>query len=126
MEPPVDNIKLSRSAKEQLGRLKRKTGITQWNILCRWAFCLSLAEETIPGGQVPPADGPVEMTWRVFGGQYQEVYAALLKQRCVRDRLGTSKDVLAKQLRMHVHRGISLLHGDKSLACIGDLVATRS
>jgi len=123
MEPPVDNIKLSRSAKEQLARLKRKTGIDQWNILCRWAFCLSLAEETIPGGQVPPADGPVEMTWRVFGGQYQEVYAALLKERCVRDGLGASKDVLAKQFRMHVHRGIARLHGERSLETVGDLLA---
>jgi hypothetical protein len=26
----------------QLIRLKTRTGITQWNILCRWAFCLSL------------------------------------------------------------------------------------
>ena len=35
-------------AKEQLIRLKTRTGIPQWNILCRWAFCLSLAEPTPP------------------------------------------------------------------------------
>ena len=41
-------IRLSSQAKEQLIRLKTRTGIGQWNILCRWAFCLSLAEPTPP------------------------------------------------------------------------------
>ena len=40
----LKQIRLSSQAKEQLIRLKTRTGIQQWNILCRWAFCLSLAE----------------------------------------------------------------------------------
>lgn len=39
----VKQIRLSTHAKEQLIRLKTRTGISQWNILCRWAF-LSVVE----------------------------------------------------------------------------------
>ena len=38
MEPPIDRIKLSQSARDQLIKLKRITKIDQWNVLCRWAF----------------------------------------------------------------------------------------
>ncbi len=38
----IKQVRLSAEAKEQLIRLKTRTGIGQWNILCRWAFCLSL------------------------------------------------------------------------------------
>ena len=40
----IKQIRLSNQAKEQLIRLKTRMGITQWNILCRWAFCLSLQQ----------------------------------------------------------------------------------
>lgn len=44
----VKQIRLSSHAKEKLSRLKGKTGIRNWNILCRWALCFSLHEDTIP------------------------------------------------------------------------------
>lgn len=44
----MKQIKLSESAKDRLGRLKGKTGIRNWNVLCRWALCYSLSENTIP------------------------------------------------------------------------------
>ena len=38
----IKQIKLSNAAKDKLSRLKGKTGIQNWNVLCRWAFCFSL------------------------------------------------------------------------------------
>lgn len=35
---PIEHIRLSQQAKEQLTRLKRWTGLKHWNELCRWAF----------------------------------------------------------------------------------------
>ena len=107
---------------EQLIRLKTRTGITQWNILCRWAFCLSLRQATPPTPVEVPADSNVEMTWQVFGGEAHELYLAILKARCVRDGLGTEEDTLSKQFRLHLHRGIGYLAchapaGDR-LACV--------
>ncbi len=93
----IKQIRLSAQAREQLIRLKTRTGINQWNILCRWAFYLSLQQATPPTPIEIPADSNVEMEWQVFGGEAHELYMALLKERCVMDGLGTSEEVLARQ-----------------------------
>jgi DNA sulfur modification protein DndE len=122
MEPPVNNIKLSQTAKDQLVKLKRLTKIEQWNILCRWAFCRSLAE-TAPPSLVPiPADSNLEMSWRVFGGDIADILILALKQRCHQDGLGTAPETLSLQFRLHLHRGIGYLAGDPSLRKIEDLL----
>lgn len=122
MEPPVNNIKVSQAAKDQLVKLKRVTQIEQWNILCRWAFCRSLAE-TAPPSVVPiPADSNLEMTWRIFGGEIGDIFILALKQRCHQDGLGTAPETLAEQFRLHLHRGIGYLAGDPHLKKVEDLV----
>ena len=123
MEPPVDRIRLSQTAKEQLIKLKRNTKIDQWNILCRWAFCRSLAEPTTPSPVPIPTDSNVELTWRVFGGEMSDVLAIALKQRCYNDNLGIDKETLATQFRLHLHRGIGYLAGDPNIKKIEDLTA---
>ncbi|MCI0623314.1 MAG: DNA sulfur modification protein DndE [Acidobacteria bacterium] len=118
----IKQIRLSSQAKEQLIRLKTRTGIQQWNILCRWAICLSLKEPTPPTPIDLQTDSNVEMTWHVFGGECHELYLALLKERCVRDSLDASPDTLNRQLRLHLHRGISYLATPSKIRCICDLV----
>lgn len=119
---PLEHIRLSEQARDQLIKLKRFTGIQHWNVLCRWAFCVSLAEPTVPSPVRIPSDSSVEMTWKVFGGAYEEIYLALLKERCQRDGLGTSDEILATQFRLHLHRGIAYLAADKQLKTVAGLV----
>ena len=119
----VKQIRLSSQAKEQLIRLKTRTGIPQWNILCRWAFCLSLSEPTPPTPVEIPADSNVEMSWAVFAGEWHEVYLALLKERCARDGQELTSETLNRQLRLHVHRGIAYLATPNKVRSIADLVA---
>ncbi|MGD9537111.1 MAG: DNA sulfur modification protein DndE [Alphaproteobacteria bacterium] len=119
----VEHIRLSQQAKDQLVKLKRVTGIEHWNVLCRWALCVSLAEQSVPPAAKIPADSNVEMSWKVFGGRYADLYMALLKERCVRDGLGTDPETLAQQFRLHLHRGISYLAGNKDLRTVRDLIA---
>src|SRR5262249_2155352 len=117
----IKQFRLSGQAREQLIRLKMRTGIAQWNILCRWAFCLSLRQLTPPTPIEVPSDSNVELTWQVFGGEAQELYLALLKERCEMDGLGTSDDVLLREFRLHLHRGIISLappHGIRSIAAL--------
>ncbi|MEW6497566.1 MAG: DNA sulfur modification protein DndE [Cyanobacteriota bacterium] len=123
MEPPIDRIRLSQSAKDQLTKLKRFTKIDQWNILCRWAFCRSLAEPSIPSPVPIPADSNVELTWRVFGGEMSDILVIALKQRCHNDGLPLDKETLATQFRLHLHRGIGYLAGDPNIKKIEDLIA---
>src|SRR6266480_6896592 len=118
----LKQIRLSAQAKDQLIRLKTRTSIGQWNILCRWAFCLSLRQPSPPTPVEVPADSNVEMTWQIFGGEAQELYLALLKERCERDGLDTSDEVLAKQFRLHLHRGIGYLAAPHVIRSLADLV----
>jgi DNA sulfur modification protein DndE len=118
----INQIRLSSQARDQLVRLKTRTGVPQWNILCRWAFWLSLRQPTPPTPLDIPADSNVEMTWQVFGGEAQELYLALLKERCQRDGLGTADDVLSRQFRLHLHRGIAYLATPQVVRSLGDLV----
>ena len=119
----IEHIRLSRQAQIQLITLKRRTGIEHWNVLCRWAFCVSLAEQSIPPDADHAADSNVEMTWRVLGGPHADLYWTLLKERCLTDGLETSEQTLARHFRLHLHRGIAYLVGNPDLRTIRNLIS---
>jgi DNA sulfur modification protein DndE len=122
MESPIERFRLSQTAKDNLVKLKRYTKIEQWNILCRWAFCRSLAEPSPPSPVPIPADSNVELSWKVFGGEMADIFLIALKQRCYQDGLGTDKETLTQQFRLHLHRGIAYLAGDPKLKKIDNLI----
>ncbi|MEM7555188.1 MAG: DNA sulfur modification protein DndE [Cyanobacteria bacterium P01_A01_bin.84] len=122
METPIERIRISQTAKDQLTKLKRQTKIDQWNILCRWALCRSLSEPTQPSSTPINQYSNVEMTWRVFGGEIADMLLLALKQRCYNDGLGTDKETLMTQFRLHLHRGIGYLAGDPNIKKIEDLI----
>jgi DNA sulfur modification protein DndE len=62
------------------------------------------------------------MTSQVFGGDAHEIYLAVSKERCERDGLGDSDEVLARQFRLHLHRGIGYLAAPQSIRSISDLI----
>ena len=100
-------FKLSQPEKEKLIRIKSKTGIQNWNTICRWALCWSLNEDTIPGGIDPQSDSNVEMSWLTFAGEYHEIYEELIRVRCLQDGLGDDPDTLLRYFRLHLNRGIN-------------------
>ena len=118
----IETVKVSEKAKIQLITLKRRTGIQQWNVLCRWALCASLAERSVPPIEDIPADSSVEMSWRVFTGGQERLYWALIVHRAMQDGLDLTKESLNRYFRIHLHRGISYLVGNRSLYDVDDLV----
>ena len=118
----LETIRVSQQAKEQLSRLKTRTGIQNWNVLCRWALCKSLSEVDPPAIIPLTTDSNVEMSWRTFGGEFADLYLALVEHRCHLDGLGTEPSVVEEQFKLHLHRGIGYLFGDKSIADISKLV----
>ena len=122
--PPIETIRLSEAAKSNLSVLKRRTGLTNWNVLCRWALCASLADENpvvdTPMGEV----SNVEMTWATFGGQHAELYAALIYARCHGGRLGTEREIVANQFRLHLERGLLKLRGRDDTRSLEGLLST--
>lgn len=122
----LETVRLSQTAKDQLVWLKRNTGLTQWNELCRWALALSLRDSSTPLVKEVVTDSNVEMSWKTFTSPYGDVYLALLKQRCVMDGEELSDDAIARTLTVHLHRGIGYLHGRPDLRSIEQLVSTAT
>ena len=118
----VKQIRLSQQAKDNLSRLKGKTGIQNWNILCRWALCYSLSENTIPTDIEIPSDSNLEMSWYTFAGEYSELYDVLVKEWCMEMGLPTDEDSVAKYFRLNLERGIAHLCGTGFIKSIDDLL----
>ena len=118
----IKQIRVSQQAKDHLSRLKGKTGIKNWNILCRWALCYSLSEYTIPTDISIIADSNMEMSWMTFGGEYYELYEALIKAWCIRMGLPVDNETLTKYFRLNLERGIAYLCGTGFIKSIDDLV----
>lgn len=122
MNHPLENIRLPEQDKERLIVLKRTLGLTQWNELCRWAFCLSLADPNAPTPKKLPADSSVEMAWKTFGGAQHEIYFALLRLRVHEDGLPLDDETLRTQFRLHLHRGIAAMYGNPKLRSVEALI----
>lgn len=118
----IKQIKLSQQAKERLSRLKGKTGINNWNVLCRWALCYSLSEKTIPTDIPIDADSNLEMSWYTFGGEYCEVYEVLMKAWCIEMNLPTDDKTIAKYFSLNLERGVAHLCGTGFIKNIRDLL----
>jgi DNA sulfur modification protein DndE len=106
----IETVKVSEKAKIQLVTLKRRTGIENWNILCRWAFCLSLKEKNFLPNENIITDSSIEMTWKTFTGGDEDLYLALLLQRAKVDNVPLDKHSINHYFKLHLHRGISYLN----------------
>jgi DNA sulfur modification protein DndE len=104
----IDIIRLSEKQKQQLIVLKRKTGIENWNVLCRWALCMSLADPTVPPKEDIPSDSNVEMSWKTFAGEYADVYLTLLKESYLSFAQAGGYADLPTFMKIHLNRGINL------------------
>jgi len=118
----IESITISDKARNQLISIKKRLGFQNWNIPCRWAFCLSLAEKSIPPEEDIPSDSPLEMTWKTFGGKNADLYLGLLRQRAKNDGISLNLEDELNYFRLHLHRGISYLNNPKELANISRLL----
>lgn len=110
----IDDVRVSEKAKNQLLTLKRRTGILQWNVLCRWALLASLAERTVPPHEEIVTDSNVEMSWKTFAGPLDDAITAVVRQRAYQDKVPDEQ--LPQFFKIHLHRGIAyLLNGAQDL-----------
>ena len=118
----IETVRVSEKAKIQLITLKRRTGIQNWNVLCRWALCTSLAEKSEPPNEEIPSDSSIEMTWKTFSGGEEELYLALIQLRATKSGLHLERESMNRYFRLHLHRGISYLVGNLKINKIEDLI----
>lgn len=107
-----DRIRISAQGRNQLIQIKRKTGIETYNIICRYALVLSLSEKSLPPKETFSSSGGLEIEWRVFCGNENELYENLLVQRCKVDDLDPNYENLKDLLLVHLHRGLAYLNAN--------------
>ena len=107
----IETVKVSDKARQQLINIKKRTGIQNWNVICRWAFTASLAENSKVLDENIIANSAVEMTWKTFTGGHEKLYLALLITKAKKDKWATDDEALNTYFKLHLHRGISYLNG---------------
>jgi DNA sulfur modification protein DndE len=123
MKPPVESVRVSPQGRDQLIKLKRQTGVENWNVLCRWALCCSLRERAVPPRPASATEGGVEMSWKVFAGESSNQLAAVILKRALADGFADSPDGAALCLRAHLHRGLGYLASEKEINGISGFLA---
>jgi DNA sulfur modification protein DndE len=105
----IDRVKLSAAAKQQLITLKRRSGIEHYNIICRHALCISLANDSpVPAENMQFAGG-IEIDWRTFAGEAEATYLNLLIARTLDTGGDCDPATVRATLTAHLHRGLSYL-----------------
>lgn len=109
MKPPVDNIRVSKRGKDQLIKIRRVTGIDNWNVLCRWALCTSLREESVPPAAGKEGEAAVELSWRTFAGEFSDMLIAAHLFRYSKDQQHGDRSDIGENFRRHLYRGLNFL-----------------
>jgi DNA sulfur modification protein DndE len=105
----IDRIRFTASARNQLITLKRKTGIEHYNVLCRHALCLSLANLNVLVEEEYNFNNGLEIDWRTLTGGNEALYLNLVLFRAARDGINLDEQNIRNYLTRHFHRGIAHL-----------------
>jgi len=111
-----NRLRFSKEASDSLNKMKGRMGLN-WNILCRIGFCLSLNDQIEPNPIDYKADGDIEIDRKILIGNEDELYIALLKQRCFISGIPENQHI--EYFKAHMNRGAILL--SKRIGNIKDL-----
>ena len=112
MDLTIDNLKTSTNLKNFLTRIKTNTGIANWNVICRWALCLSLKQTSLPREVDEKLDG-VEIDYDILVGKNKTIYTQLLINNLITHKVEINKKNLTKFLNAHVNRGANIIYTNK-------------
>lgn len=120
MSIKIESLKTTTHIKNVLSSIKRVTGIEYWNVICRWALCISLKQKSLPRLVEEKLDG-VEIDYDVFVGKNNSIYTQLLINNLIKHNIEVTKSNVYKYLYAHVNRGVSILY-NKKMKSIKDLL----
>ena len=118
MDLTIDILRTSSNVKSSLTRIKTITGISNWNIICRWALCLSLKQTSLPREVEEKLDG-VEIDYDTLVGKNKSIYTQLLINNLVAHKVVVDKKNLTKYLYAHVNRGVNIIYTNKLKDILG-------
>lgn len=105
----LTRLRVCQEVDQRLSQLKGRTGLTP-NLLCRIGFCLSLTDPSVPNPEAYPPDSDREINRYTLTGEWDDYFIALLKERCISDKLGIDNELLEDQFRAHVNRGVLMMY----------------
>ena len=108
----IDLLRTSANVRNSLTRIKTITGIPNWNIICRWAFCLSLKQTSLPREVDEKLDG-IEIDYDTLVGKNKSIYTHLLINNLISHKVEIDKKNLTKYLYAHVNRGVNIIYTNK-------------
>ena len=108
----IDLLRTSANVRNSLTRIKTITGIPNWNIICRWAFCLSLKQTSLPREVDEKLDG-IEIDYDTLVGKNKSIYTQLLINNLISHKVEIDKKNLTKYLYAHVNRGVNIIYTNK-------------
>jgi DNA sulfur modification protein DndE len=114
MSGPIERVRLTAAAKQQLSTLKRRTGIEHYNVIGRHALCVSLANTTKVPTEALQFSGGLEIEWKTFAGEAEATLTNVLIMRAIADEGEASPAAVRKVLHAHLHRGLGYLTSDPS------------
>ena len=91
MKPPIESVRLTATERDLLLKIKRKTGIDSWNVLCRWGLALGLKENNPHLRTTHEKRDAIEIKWETFSGKQNEILIALV-QMAFAEYQRTTKD----------------------------------
>jgi DNA sulfur modification protein DndE len=115
-----DAVRISARGREILIKLKRYTGIAQWNTLCRVAYCYSLAIATEPTQSPEKGDVALEIEWPTFAGPIKTELAALTAARAT--AAAVAEQDIARYVRSHLERGLSAIQNVRSVEEVATMI----
>lgn len=108
----IELIRMNEKTKRLLINIKRRTGIDNWNTICRWAFCISIRNADAIIENLIESKSNVEMTWKTFAGSNDRLYFALLKNDHATRIMDGEKITLSDLLICHIQRGVSIINSE--------------
>ena len=121
----IDLLRTSANVRNSLTRIKTITGIPNWNIICRWAFCLSLKQTSLPREVDEKLDG-IEIDYDTLVGKNKSIYTQLLINNLISHKVEIDRKNLTKYLYAHVNRGVNIIYTNKLKDISGLMAFTNS
>jgi DNA sulfur modification protein DndE len=118
----IESLKISDRAFLDITQIKTKTRIDTMNIICRWAFNISLSSDLPPPPLAKEDKINKEIDWKIFAGDYEYLITGLLKNRLNQDKIKITNETMSDHLRLHVQRGLSLIAAQKNIKNIEDFI----
>ena len=121
MDLKIEQLRTSSTVKNLLTRIKGITSIQNWNVLCRWGFCLSIKQSSPPRIVDEKLDG-IEIDYSTLVGKNEKIYTQLLINNLRHHNIEVNKANLINYLYAHVNRGINIIYNYK-MKSISDLLS---